>query len=197
MSNDIVDRALTLIKPNAALADSCATTIRSRIDLLRQAHINLSTIPSPGKLKNDLKKIRDDLNRTRRNLQSTIACAVVFEKDGERQKAFFDELDRLIDSAEFYRNALVIPPGSRRWDNLKALAARFAAELLKRYSVNAPTKTPNGVYFSLASMIYEGVTGKDNVDLSQYCRDHLDSADQPGGGRIEPGIVVRMPFAKR
>ena len=103
----------------------------------------------------------------------------------------------MIDSAEFYRNALVVRRGAHRWDNIKALSARLAAELLRTYSASRPTKTVDGAYFHIASLVYEGVTGKSGVDLSQYCRDHLASAGKPGGGRIESSIVVRMPFVGR
>jgi hypothetical protein len=193
-NEDIVVRALVLISPNPAPQALCATTISVRVDLLRQTHQDLSAIPSPGDLKKGLETVGRDLERTRQSLQSV--ASVVFEKDVARQQRFFDELDWLIDSALFHHAALGVPRGSRRWDNMKALAARFAAELLRTYSASPPTKTIDGVYFQLAALIYEGVTGAVGIDLSQYCRDVIDSADEPGGGRLEPSIVVRAPFAE-
>ena len=62
-SEDIVKRALEQIKPTLEKKRLCATTVRTRIYLLRQVHDDLSTIPSPGMLKKELKKIGDDLEK--------------------------------------------------------------------------------------------------------------------------------------
>jgi hypothetical protein len=73
------------------------------------------------------------------------------------------------------------------------VTARLAAKLLTTFSASPPTKTPGGPFYELASVLYEGVTGKEGVHLEQYCRDVLDASD---GGRIEPSLVVRVPFGR-
>jgi hypothetical protein len=184
-----VDDALVLIKPRPEQEASCATTIRARVELLRKVHHDLEAIPSPGDLKKELKDIGRDLERTRAasRTYSAISKATIFEKDEAKQKAFLGDLDWLIVSAQFYHDALVVRPGSRRWDNVKVIAAKYADELLRSFSASAPGKTVGGTFYALAALLYKEATGK-KANLEQYCRE-LD--------RIEPNIVVKMPFAGR
>jgi hypothetical protein len=187
--------ALQLIDPRPEQWDACAATITQRIKLLRDAHHFLEEIPSPGHLKKELKAIGRDLKRTRAALQkySAISKAMIFEKDEAKQKAFLGDLDWLIVSAQFYHDALVVRHGRRPWDNIKAVTAKFAFELLTTFGAKEPTKTAardGGVFLRLAALLYKGITGK-NADLGRYCGDALDHA---GDGRIEPNIVVRVPF---
>jgi hypothetical protein len=188
---DIIERALSLIKPKPEQRAACATAIGQRDELLRRIHLVLGAIPSPGDLKKRLKKIGGDLRRTRRLLDEPSGCvAAVVGPD------FLGEFDRLIDSAQFYHDAIAVRHGSRRWDNVKAIAARYANELLRSFGSAPPTKTPDGPFYNLASLLYEGATAKVGVDLEQYCRDVLDNVNELGGSRIEPSIVVRVPLAE-
>jgi hypothetical protein len=188
---DIIDRALALIKPKPEHKAACVTAIRQRVEWLSRVHLDLGAIPSARDLKKRLKKIGDDLRRTKRLVeQSSCVAAVV-------GTAFLGDFDRLIDSAQFYHDAIVVRRGSPRWDNVKAIAARYANELLRSFGSALPTKTPDGPFYNLASLLCEGATAKVGVDLEQYCRDVLDNVNELGGGRIEPSIVVRVPLAER
>jgi hypothetical protein len=187
--------ALLLINPQPEQRDVCAATITQRIEPFRDAYQRLEAIPSPGDLKRELADIGRDLERIRTALgqYSVFATAMIFWKDADKQKAFFAELEALIDAAKFHHDAIVVRAGGRPWDNIKALMAKFALELLTTFGAEKPTKTAardGGAFLELASLLYKGVTGK-KADLGRYCRDLLDHA---GDGRIEPGIVVRVPF---
>jgi len=181
-------RALELISPNPEQRDLCATAIDARIQMLRGLARDIGSIPSPGDLKGELKEIVRDLKRTKRNFTkySEVAKAATFWKDPERQEAFLTALNQGIEAAQFHHDALVIPPGSRQFDNVKAMAASYAAELLRCYS--AEPLTPTGrICRELAELLYKEATGK-AANLEPYCR-------QPG--RIEPRPLFRVPFAKR
>jgi hypothetical protein len=191
---DIVGDALELIKPQREQKAACAATITERVALLRRVHLDLGAIPSPGELKKELEEIGNDLQTIRAAFRKyTEACRnLIFYNDAVKREAFLDQLDHLIVSAQWHHAALVVPPGSHRWDNVKALAGRFAKELLTTFSASPLTRARSGAFYRLATLLYEGITGE-VVSLEQYCRDVLDKADEPGGGRIEPSIVVRIP----
>jgi hypothetical protein len=208
---DIIERALRLIKPKPEQKAACAM-ITERVALLRRVHLELSAIPSPGELKEQFKDIAADLRRIKQLLEpSTHAPALLWKTafghadsaDDETglpknlpAKAFLDELDWLIETAEFLHGAIGVRPGSHRWDNVKAVTAKLAAKLLMAFGAGPLTKTRGGAYYRLATLLYKGVTGTD-VEvgaMEQYCRDVLDKADERGGGRIEPSLVVQAPF---
>lgn len=183
----IVVRALRLINPKPEQRESCATIIRERVALLHFVSGELRAIPSSGDLKKELQTIVADLKRTKTAIcrRSAVCKGMVFHKDATRETAFLNELDRLIESAKFHHNTLVVRRGSPRWDNAKAIAAKDANELLRSFSDKSLTKAAGGPFYRLASLLYEGATRKKNVNLEQYCRALLDGRD-----RIEPSIVL-------
>ena len=155
--------------------------------MLRRVSDDLSKIPSPGELKEDLQDIKKQLERTRATFRRcSLANAMIIFKDGSKETAFLEELDQLIDAAKFHHDALVVRPGSRQWDMVKAMAAKYADELLRSFGDKPPTKTEGGAFYMLASLLYRGATGATGVNLQQYCRD-LD--------RVEPSIVVKVPYS--
>jgi hypothetical protein len=64
--------------------------------------------------------------------------------------------------------------GGRRVDVIKLSAARGAYGLLFIYADRPATLTPDGSFFQLASVLYEGATGKAGVDLEHQCRVHFE-----------------------
>jgi hypothetical protein len=187
--------ALALIGPTPERKNACAAMITERVALLHKVHQYLEALPSPGNLKEELKGIGEGLERIKTALEqhSEFATALIFWKDSVRQKGFLAELDELIDSTKFHRDAIVVQHGRQPWDNLKALTAKFAFELLHTFGTKKPTKTAakdGGAFFGLANLLFKMVTGK-KADLKQYCCDVLDHA---GDSRIEPGVVARVPF---
>jgi hypothetical protein len=188
--------ALLLINPRPEQKDACAAKITPRIELLRGVHRDLKALPSPGNQKIELEGIGRDLERIRIALgqYSESTTDLIFGKDAVKKKVFLAELDALIDSAKLYRDAVVVRHGRQPWDNIKAVTAKFAFELLTTFSAKKPTKTAikdGGAFLGLARLLYEGVTGMKNADLGRYCRDVRDHA---GDVRIEPELVVQMTF---
>jgi hypothetical protein len=204
----IIDRALKLIAPKPEQKETCVAMIEEHVAVLGRAYLAQGAGPSPGKLKKQFKDIAADLRRIKQSLESSTyapallwktACGDADSADESGQaknlpaKAFLGELDRLIAAAEFLHGAIVVRPGARRWDNVKAVTASLAAKLLTTFSARPLlTASRGGAFYRLATLLYEAVTGE-VVSLEQYCRDVLDKADEPGGGRIEPSIVVRIP----
>jgi hypothetical protein len=149
----------------------------------------IRTLPKPGVLRQELKEIIRDLNRTKQAFTkySKAAKAMIFWNDSTKQQAFFDAIDRCVESAQFHHDSLVVPPGGHQWDNVKAIAAQYANDLLLSFSAKSPTKTSDGAFYQLAALLYKAATGE-NADLEQYCRQL---------GRIEPNVVVRISPAER
>jgi hypothetical protein len=184
-----IDCALALIRPKPEQKAACAAMITERVALLRRVHLELSAIPSPGDLKKELEEIGKDLQTIRAAFRKyTKTCtALIFDKDAARREAFLGQLDHLIVSAQWHHGVLAVPPGGPRWDNMQALVAKLAKELLTTFGAGPLTKTRGGAFYLLAGLLYRAITGE-VASLEQYCRDVLDN---PVGGRIEPSIRTR------
>jgi hypothetical protein len=193
---DVVDRALALIRPRSKQRAACVADIRTSVEMLRP--IVAMTPPSPGVLKAELRDIHTQLLKTRKVLQPSWARALIFSANPSQippadpetgapatRPLFLDQLDQLIDAAEFSRDALRVPRGSKPWDVGKAEATRQARTLL---ATHGPAKPQRGVPDKLASLLYEAATGETGVNLRQYRR---------AGDRTEPGIVMRVAPRKR
>jgi hypothetical protein len=181
-----VKRALTLIGPASEQEAACAAAIAAHIRLLHLLWEKTSAIPTPGVLRKELKEIVRDLNRTKRvfTKYSKAANAIIFWNDSAKQQTFFDDIGRCIEAAQFHHDNLVFRPGGHRWDNVKAIAAKYAKELLS-FSPKPPTQSHGGAFYKLAALLYKAATGED-ADLEHYCREL---------GRIEPNVVVKISFS--
>jgi hypothetical protein len=194
---DVVKRALTMIQPAAETADACVADIRKAVEMLHQ--LVAMRPPPPGTLKDELQDIHTQLVKTKEVLRrSRVARALVFFATFPSQippadlntgspatrPLFLDLLDQLIDAAEFSRDSLVVPPGSKPWDIVKAQSVRQAKRLL----AHGPDKPKRGVADKLASLLYEAVTGETGVNLRQYRR---------AGDQAKPSIVMRVAPRKR
>jgi hypothetical protein len=187
-SKGIVDRALDLINPKPEQETACAAATEARLQLLRDCIELHRNLPSPGDLKKELSGIRRDLTKAKKAISSysPAARAMIFKKDAVAEQQFFDSLDRLAADTQFFRASLVVRPGGHRWDNRKVMAARYGADLLRSYSTEPFTKTGKACR-ELAELLWEGASGKVE-DLAQYCREP---------DRIDPPLVVKVPWAKR
>ena len=185
-----VKRALTLIGPASEQEAACAAAIDACIRLLHLVWEEIRTLPTPGVLRKELKEIVRDLNRIKQAFSkySKTAKAIIFRNDPAKQQAFFDDIDRCIKEAQsLIATDLIVRRGGHRWNNVKAIAAKYAKELLLSFSPKRPTKSSSGAFYELAALLYKAATGK-GADLEHYCREL---------GRIEPNIVVRFSPAKR
>jgi hypothetical protein len=186
---DIVHRALRLIKPKPEQRTLCAAAIKKRIERLQRHRALIIEPPSPGDAKKQFAEIGRDLQRAREvfaNKSYSELCKSMLwgDLDLEKQKTFLVQLDQLVHAARRHHDTLVIPHGRRPRDGVKAAAVGHADELLRLFSDKCPTKTVGGPFYRLASLLYMGATGEEDVSLARYCRRRLDSAN-----RVDPNII--------
>ena len=144
--SDVVVYATELIEPPHEQEARCHDIIEQRLEMLRDVHRRQAAISSPGELKKQLQNIDRDLRRMRRSLERwPSATDVVFDQDAIKKQPFFDQIDLLINSTKFYGQAIASAPGGHRWNNMKALSARLAYELLITFGIK-PTKTAEGTF---------------------------------------------------
>jgi hypothetical protein len=206
---NVVDRALALIRPQPKQRAACIADIGKVVEMLRKVAAWKSPpppgtlkdeSPPPGVLKGKLQDIHAQLVETRKLMRgSPQASALIFSATFPSQippadpktgfpatrPLFLDLLDGLIDAAEFSRDSLVVPRGSKPWDIVKAQAVFQAKTLL---AAHGPAKPKRGVADKLASLLYEAITGETGVNLRQYRR---------SGDRANPGIVMRVQKLSR
>jgi hypothetical protein len=86
-----------------------------------------------------------------------------------------DEIKRAGETAKRSASRVKVPlSGGRRGPDhhIKVLVAKFAFDLLNNYGCKA-THTTDGDYFTLASFLFEAVTGRDDVSIARQCRQHI------------------------
>lgn len=86
------------------------------------------------------------------------------------RQRFLDELGYVAKSLEQQSEQLKVPRSGGRPNYRKQAAAVSAWALLKLYGREPPTLTTDGLYFELASILYEAGTGKKDIDLDRECR---------------------------
>lgn len=139
----------------------------------------MKAMPSPGELRKQLDqfvKAAGWMLDAMKGLHDMNKMAVFQEPSTDpgspRHDAFVAQLERVGRNAAVLRNSTLVKPGSKVWDDTKGQSARFARDLIKEFGCDGrpPPLTIGGPYFTLASILYEGGTGKADEDLSQYCR---------------------------
>ncbi len=189
----VVDRALALIEPKADQRDACALQVRTHVALLRTVAAESANAPQPHVMKEVIdQKIEPALRRLQIHLDPkrpapshAFAVDLLFRMSGVEQRAFVAAIKRLIDAADSSRKALVVPKPSRfKWDDVKALAAKYADTLVRAFGARPPTKYAGGRFYALAALLYEAATGRqeDAGHFAQYCRQL---------GRIRGGIILK------
>jgi hypothetical protein len=123
----------------------------------------MKDVPSPAKLRRNYYRIVRGMKRE-----------IHFLRKLHRMQRyhFRDLLSHLEDAAKvakFFAEATIVPKGSQVWKDAKAVAAVCAHNVLKEYG-GVTTLTEGGPFYVLASILYEGATGKAEQDLSPYCR---------------------------
>ena len=69
--------------------------------------------------------------------------------------------------------------GAPPLDHTKLNSAEGAYVLLKQFGSRPPTKTVLGPFYELATILYEGATGRAHVSIQWYCRMRLDPRKFP------------------
>src|SRR3954471_8606274 len=113
----IVERALAWIKPQPEKRAPCSDTMQARVKMLRELSYAFNKLPSPGELKEDLQCIQKQLKNTSETIrQYPAASGLIFSATPSQitpadpetgfsatRPPFLDQLDELIDAAEFSR----------------------------------------------------------------------------------------------
>jgi hypothetical protein len=87
-----------------------------------------------------------------------------------RLEIFLSDLEIAALRAELQSMQLKVPRSGGQPNYRKQNAAEFALVLLMQFGRKQPTLTPSGPFFSLASVLYEAVTGKKDANLERQCR---------------------------
>jgi hypothetical protein len=87
-----------------------------------------------------------------------------------RLEIFLSDLRIAALSAELQSMRLKVPRSGGQPNYRKQSAAEFALLLLIQFGRKQPTLTPSGPFFSLASVLYEAVTGEKDANLERQCR---------------------------
>lgn len=167
--SEIVGRAVNLIKPKEEEKVSCSKNVASTFLCLLCNGPDSNPLPEWKKRKQhasvlrDLKKLKLTIEVTSEQCRSDLFGGL------DRAHQFCEELGRLASTAELHHNATVVTKGARPLDMQKLAAAIYAYHLLKDYK-KPPTLTVGGAFFELASVLYEGIRGRENENLEWYCR---------------------------
>jgi hypothetical protein len=164
VAHSVIDRALNQIKPSADRRDACRRKIADCIGVLQEIEARTKELPSPKELK---RSYEDAAKAYERAIKTT-------RKLHPMQRRYFEKvlpaLEEAVKVANFLADATIVPKGSQVLDDVKALAEVCARNFLKEHG-HDPTLTDGGALYALASILYEGATGKPEEDLSYYCRD--------------------------
>ena len=82
-------------------------------------------------------------------------------------------LEEVIETAKQLDQIIIGPVRAHRLPGRTKNVAAFAASTLPRLTGTPPTKTVNGPFYELASLLYEGATGIEGADLQRSCRSYL------------------------
>jgi hypothetical protein len=186
-TEDVIDRAVELIEPPASRRDACAKEIAVCIEVCRNARKH--RLPSPAKTKRLLNRFAGAARRaidTAKEVPESYQWHVFPEpgrpmRDGKPIHGRMDELLTQLKWASYRAanfSACLVTSNDKR-DVAALSAANLARSVLREFNRRV-THYKDGRYYQLASLIYEGATGKRGRDLSRCCRD----PDRPLGHRL-------------
>jgi hypothetical protein len=170
--DNIVDRALEVLKPEPDREGACRATIETDLQLLKKIVQDPDPVSS-GKLKELLTAVVQALSDVERKIKALPSNfrSKIFSGLGHTApidpKAYIAETQATKQAAALLCDHLLVGAGSPPRNPVKQLTALFAQNLLREYSSKPRTLTPSGPYLTLASILYEGVTGEQEADLKR------------------------------
>jgi hypothetical protein len=180
-----IDRALALIAPNKDREQKCREVLDFYIKVIaKDPPLSPKNVRTQlAVVANMLRKALTAINQLPSTMQGNLLPPVHHHsadvsvqdllqtsKNAElRLMIFLIELKYAATIAEIWSARMNVPRSGGRQDYRKQAAATYAHLLLKQFGRRPPTLTVGGDYFELASVLYEAVTGKDNVILSSQC----------------------------
>jgi hypothetical protein len=177
--DDIVERALQLIKPKPDRIEEARERVAFIIEILKQAPDH-----KPATAATDRLEFRAIANRLRRavealdydfaplvifwTLEAQVGHKIKYKRADNRLRNLRRELTAYADYAEARSRATLDPKGPGA--NLKKLvAAGMARQALLDHGVK-PTLYEDGAYYQLTAVVYEGATGIADANISRACR---------------------------
>jgi hypothetical protein len=208
----ILAEAVRLIDPPPDSVKLFRATLESAISTVREIHERTVNLPSPAEMKSLVADYQKALRAARKaaNAVAPFYWPKTFGRDDDpgHDRAdrvppppynFVEALDREIREVKD-RAGFPVPHGAQQRNLIADMAARAARGLLETRFIfpehwgkiaepgvknpwrqDAPL-TEGGPWLTLASLIYEAVTGRDNHDMTPACR----QADEP---------LLRLPYS--
>jgi hypothetical protein len=187
----ILTAAVKLIDPAADSIGLFRATLETTISTVREIHERSVNLPSPAEMKGDVADYLEALRAARKK-----AYAVAPFYWSADFVAALDQETREVKA----RAGFPVPHGAQPRDLTADMAARAARDLLETRFVfpehcgkiivpgvknpwrRDATLTEGGPWLTLAALIYEAVTGRDNHDMMPACR----QADE---------LLLRLPYS--
>jgi hypothetical protein len=140
-------------------AETCGDLISTCMTGLRRDKDRLANAPTAAAMKEILRDRVKILRKAR-----SVLVAMGSPPD------FIAAFDGQVIAADSEAGGLKVPRGSKRPDLIGASAAIMARAVLRQFNIPA-TKTDDGAWYRLTSLIYEAATGIHDHNLSKYCRE--------------------------
>jgi hypothetical protein len=178
VSDDLLEQLVEQIRPRPDCKAACREKARKYIAGIRSIRQFADPVSSTA-IRAEVEKFRRALQKVRDMAPelSPAARALLFITNDEYE-FFFKVWGDVID---WGCSASLIPvrkqAPSKRLS--KMAAAGFARKLMENYSDYPPRLTKGGAFFGVASLLFEGATGEQNADLTDYCRSSHKLAHSP------------------
>jgi hypothetical protein len=154
--SEVVLRAMDLIRPTDRPEPRCRSDLALMMARVR-VYQRMNSLPNLGPIKDQIKDVAKALKRTKRAIvvlpRSARVAQSIYWGD------FCNLLDEVLKTVERHHDGIVPGKGCRPLDAAKSEAADAAFYAITRWKRARPTKTVDGVFYELASVIYEGGTG--------------------------------------
>jgi hypothetical protein len=193
--DELIDLALEEIAPIDGTKDACHEDIVGALAAIERVSNSFDGLSSPGEFKKRINQFIKSLKKTRQLLaqfhpaqQNLIFRGVPVVIGPVDPTRLFGDLDRMIATCEFTAKHLRSGHGAKPWNSVKFICTLCASNLLSKFSPTRLSTTKGGHFTTLASLLYEIVSGEEGRDLSAYC-------ENPD--RVEPLYVAKIGGARR
>ena len=182
----LVEQIIDVVAPTPERKAECARQLDADVAIVQRVARDLASVPkSKKKLRRDVDRLAITLKKARnlaRQLPVIILPHILFDEH------FAAKLDAVIDAAEGCARDIVVDPGHKGRDSVKWVTKLRADALVKDFSSRA-SRGSEAQTNQIATLLYEIVTQRPDVDLSDY---DLNDDDQ---FRALPRLVLRRKFA--
>jgi hypothetical protein len=181
VGDSVIDRAVETIDPKIALSPkrraACRYDVERCIGWVKTVVDYVPTKKGLVKPFSDLVTAARGMRAAADRLPRPLFIGLVFgSKVGDVGEpiafdAFLRHLDRIEKAAGAFVRGVVVRKSGKRPPDVwrKDMAAQMADGLLNDYGAGA-TASNDGPYFNLASILFEGATGRPDVSIDRQCR---------------------------